>query len=280
MLKLFSLPLFLIGVAGAQGVFPANALALEPVVEIIAHRGASHDAPENTMSAFRLGWEQLADGVELDVYLSKDGQIVCCHDRNLKRTTGVDKNVETLTADELQKLDAGKWKNAEFAGEKLPLLSEVLAIVPKGCKLFIEVKCGPEIVPELKRVIASAKLEESQTAIISFSIDVCAASKKTMPHLKTYWIVGLKRDPKTMAWNHTADELISAATKHKLDGLNVQACDLVDIRFSEQVKKTGLELYVWTVNNPKLAQQMIAAGVNGITTDRPLWLREQLVKPN
>lgn len=256
------------------------AAALEPVIEFIAHRGASHDAPENTIAAFKLGWEQQAEGVELDVYLSKDGKIVCCHDRNLKRTTGVDKKIDELTADELQKLDAGSWKSPKFAGEKLPLLADVLAIVPKGYKIFIEVKCGPEIVPELARVVAAAKLEESQTAVISFSIDVCAASKRALPALKTYWIVGMKRDAKTMTWNHTADELIAAATKHKLDGLDLQACDFVDIHLSERVKKEGLELYVWTVNDPKLAQRMIDAGVNGITTDRPLWLRQELVRPD
>lgn len=262
--------------AGAAFTSPSPLAALEPVTEIIAHRGASHDAPENTLAAFKLGWEQQAEGVELDVYLSRDGQILCCHDRSLKRTTGLDKKIEELPAAELQKLDAGGWKNPKFAGEKLPLLSEVLAVVPRGHKVFVEVKCGPEIVPELKRVVAAAKLESAQLAVISFSLEVCAASKKALPALKTYWIVGLKREPQTMAWNRTPAELIAAATKHQLDGLDLQAGDFVDARLAEQMKKAGLELYVWTVNDPKLARRMIEAGVQGITTDRPLWLREQL----
>ncbi len=80
-------------------------------VEIIAHRGASHDAPENTLAAVNLGWKRNADAVEVDVYLSKDNRIVAIHDKNTKRTTGHDGLVKEMTWSELQKLDAGNWKN-------------------------------------------------------------------------------------------------------------------------------------------------------------------------
>src|SRR4051812_33505820 len=86
------------------------AAAGEPRVEIVAHRGASYDAPENTVAAIKLAWEQKADASEFDVYLTKDGQIVISHDANTKRTTGVDKKVAEQTLEEIRRLDAGKWK--------------------------------------------------------------------------------------------------------------------------------------------------------------------------
>lgn len=258
---------------------PAPLRAVEPAAAIIAHRGASHDAPENTLAAVRLAWDQGADAVELDVFLSQDGRIVCCHDRNLKRTTGVDRAIDALPLAELQKLDAGRWKAARFAGEKLPLLSEALATLPPHKRFFIEVKCGPEIVPELKRVVVAAGHPSSATAVISFSSDVCAAAKAALPEHRVYWIVGLSRNQESGRWNHSAESLIATATRIRADGLNLSAADLIDAGFAQKVRDARLELYVWTVDDPQVARRMLAAGVQGITTNRPGWLRAQLARP-
>jgi len=126
-------------------------VAQTSAVDIIGHRGASHDAPENTLAAFKLGWEQGADAVELDIWLTKDGKIVCLHDADTKRTTGVLKKVAESTLDELRTLDAGTWKDAKWRGEKLPTLTEALAAIPAGKRLVIEIKAGVEILPELAR---------------------------------------------------------------------------------------------------------------------------------
>jgi glycerophosphoryl diester phosphodiesterase len=252
------------------------ATAAEPKVEIVAHRGASFDAPENTLAAVRLAWEQKADAAEFDVYLSKDGKIVVIHDATTKRTAGVDRKVVDQTCDELRKLDVGKWKDAKFAGEKIPTLEEVLATVPAGKRVFIEVKCGPEIVPELDRVLKAAKLRPEQTAVISFNADVIAAAKKARPDLQAYWIVNLapkKQKPRT------AEELIAKGKEIKADGLDLSATpEILDKTFGDKVKAAGFKLYVWTVNDAGLAKKMIAAGAESITTDRPGWLREQLAK--
>ncbi|MDP6721144.1 MAG: glycerophosphodiester phosphodiesterase family protein, partial [Pirellulaceae bacterium] len=93
---------------------------------IVAHRGASYDAPENTLAAFRLAWRQGADGIEGDFYLTKDGQIVCIHDADTKRTAGVSRQVAKSTLAELRELDVGRWKDEEFAGERMPTLQQVL----------------------------------------------------------------------------------------------------------------------------------------------------------
>ena len=171
------------------GLFVGNAVA----VEIIGHRGASHDAPENTLASVNLAWKRNADAVEIDCYLSKDGKIVVVHDKTTKRYGGPDKKIVDQTLAELRKIDVGRWKNAKFAGEQIPTLGEVLKTIPAGKRLFIEIKCGPEIVPELKRVLKAAGKKSTQTAVISFSHDVVTAVKKELPILQVYWVVGLKR---------------------------------------------------------------------------------------
>ncbi len=263
------------GVVVVWGMIVTECL-LAGTPEIVAHRGASHDAPENTLAAFNLGWAQHADAVELDIMLSQDGRIITIHDKDTKRVAGVARPVVEQTLEELRMLDAGRWKNERFAGERLPLLSEVLATIPEGKRLFIEVKCGPEIVPELKRELTAAGKKPAQTAIIGFSSEAMAAVKQAMPHLEVYWIVSIKPDAKSNKKPLSVDELIKAAKSIHADGLDLSACDTIDKPFVERVTQAGLKLAVWTVNDPKMAQQMIDAGVQSITTDRPGWMREQL----
>lgn len=243
--------------------------------EIIAHRGASADAPENTVAAIKLAWTQSADASEFDVFLSRDGKIVVIHDADTKRVAGVDRKVVDQTADELRALDAGSWKNARFKGEKIPLLEEMLATVPPGKRVFIEVKCGPEIMPELDRVLKASKLKPEQTPIISFHAPVVAAVKKTRPDLAAYWIVSLD---KKNAEPPPAVDLIKKAKAVQADGLDLSASKSLDKAYAEAIKSAGLKLYVWTVNDLAVARRMIDLGVDGITTDRPGWLRENLKK--
>jgi glycerophosphoryl diester phosphodiesterase len=250
--------------------------AKEPMVEIVAHRGASYDAPENTLSAIKLGWEQQADAVEFDIWLSKDGEMVLFHDKDTKRIGGVDRLVKDQTWAELQKLDVGQWKSPKYAGERMPRLVDALATIPSGKRVFVEVKCGPEIVPAMATAIKATGRPAKEIAVICFQDDVVAAAKQALPDYKVYWLVSLKRDKQTKAWNHSVGELIARAKELKADGLDLSACDLIDADFGRQVRQAGLELLVWTVNDPAVARQMIAAGAQGITTDRPTWLRDQL----
>ena len=105
-------------------------------VEIIAHRGASHDAPENTLESVKLGWVQGADAVEVDVYLSKDGYIVLHHDGSTKKLAGVDRKVVDQTLAELQQLDVGSWKGDKWKDVRIPKLADVLSTIPEGRRLF------------------------------------------------------------------------------------------------------------------------------------------------
>ena len=97
-------------------------------MDIIAHRGASHDAPENTLASVRLGWAQEADAVEVDVRQSRDGHIVVIHDAHTRRTARVKRLVRAQTLDELRALDVGRWKHPRYAGEKVPTLAETIEI--------------------------------------------------------------------------------------------------------------------------------------------------------
>ncbi|MBB06738.1 MAG: glycerophosphodiester phosphodiesterase, partial [Roseibacillus sp.] len=148
---------------------------------IVAHRGASGEAPENTLPAFNLAWKQKADAIEGDFHLTKDGKIVCFHDLNTRKLTGRNLTLSKTTYPELKGLDAGAWKNKKFAGTRIPLLEDVLATVPPGKKIYIEIKCGPEIVPALLRVVSNSGLKNEQIVIISFNEMVVKSVKKERP---------------------------------------------------------------------------------------------------
>ena len=173
-------------------------------MEIIGHRGASFDAPENTLASFRRGWEQHADAVELDIRQTKDGRIVVIHDQDTQRVTGVNRLVEEQTLEEIRQLDAGVWKDSRWVGEKVPLLSEALALVPAGKRLFIEVKCGIAVVPELVREIHAANQQPTQTVVIGFCSKTMAAVKSLLPAVEVYLVANISShrwvQPRAISW--------------------------------------------------------------------------------
>jgi len=245
---------------------------------IVAHRGASHDAPENTLAAFRLAWEKGADCIEGDFYLSADGEIVCIHDSSTKKTAGVNKKVAKTTFEELRKLDVGSWKGEQFKGEKIPTLDEVLATVPEGKTILIEIKCGPEIVPVLKEKLAASDLKPEQTIVIAFDEHVVAATKEQIPEINAYWLTGYK-EKMTGGYKPSLETVLSTLRRVKADGLDTNANEkVVDEEFVRQLRDAGMEFHIWTVNDPQVAARFRKLGVDSITTDRPAFLREHLKK--
>src|SRR5437667_10247172 len=138
------------------GLFSHYGLGIRHCVEIIAHRGASYDAPENSLSSVNLAWQQHADAVEVDVHSSRDGRLVVIHDYDTRKTSGVRKKVSEQTLEELKEVDVGRWKDRKWAGERIAALEEVLATVPHGKRLFVEVKGGVECVEDFARVVRSS----------------------------------------------------------------------------------------------------------------------------
>ena len=173
-------------------LFPLlSAFASNPM--IVAHRGSSHEAPENTLPAFELAWEQGADGVEGDFLLTGDGKIICFHDKDTKRLTGQKLDISKTSFTDLQKLDVGKWKDEKFRGTRMPLIGDVFATIPQGKKIFVEVKCGPEIVEPLIKEIEKSGLKDEQVVLICFNQDVINQFKKARPQHKAYWLCRVKK---------------------------------------------------------------------------------------
>ena len=247
--------------------------------EIVAHRGASHDAPENTLAAFRLAWEQGADAIEGDFRLTADGQVVCLHDADTKRVTGetVNWKVSDVTFEKLRTLDVGRWKGESFAGERIPTLAEVLGVVPPGKKLFLEIKGGPELVEPIRRVLISSGFNLKQTVIIAFNEDTVVEVRRRLPDVKVYWLVSYKQDKATGRWTPTVDEVFQTLARIRPHGLDTEGNpEVVDRAFVERLRREGYEFHVWTIDQGDRARLFRDLGVDSITTNRPAFVREEL----
>jgi glycerophosphoryl diester phosphodiesterase len=248
-----------------------------PVVamDIIAHRGASFDAPENTLRAVALAWEQEPDGVEIDVVLSRDGCIVLLHDENTLKTAGRDARVRDLTWNELRELDVGSWKDPRFAGERIPLLDDVLATVPPEKSIYIDIKCGMEIVTPLEAVIDASGLPAGRVYLLGEFLEVLGPVKRAFPEHRVFWNVDLRKlenePPRRLA-----DRLVQAAGDAGLSGLGLRDHPMLDRDFVRALDDAGQALFVWTVNDPVEARRLEDLGAFSLATDRPGWLRARM----
>lgn len=246
---------------------------------IVAHRGSSHEAPENTLAAFELAWQQDADAIEGDFYLTQDGEIVCIHDKTTARTAPKhpELNVAKSTLAQLRQVEVGSWKNARYSGEKIPTLKEVLATIPENKGLFLEVKCGPEITPVLKKQLEQSSLKPEQITIICFNADVVKACRKEMPQYKANWLTSYKKAKSTGNWTPEQKEVLAQIETSGATGLGSQGnAEIIDESFSKEILEAGHELHVWTINDSNLARYFADLGVQSITTDKPLEIRHAL----
>ncbi len=249
---------------------------------VTAHRGASYDAPENTLVAFRLAWDQRADAIEGDFRLTADGRIVCIHDVDTQRTCGVKHVVAETALDDLRHLDFGRWKAPSFVGEPCCTLEEVLAIVPPGKRFFVELKTGPEIVEPLGRIIERCNPDVSSLVVIAFDEKTIAACKKRMPGVKAHWLTSFK-EARTGSneWRPSAEQVLETMRRCGADGVGLQARrQVVDRNFVQQLRAGGVtEFHVWTVDAPDDARFFVGLGAMGITTNRPAMIRQSLSAP-
>jgi glycerophosphoryl diester phosphodiesterase len=245
-------------------------------VEVVAHRGESADAPENTLASFRLAWERGDDAIELDIHLTRDVRPIVCHDADTKRTTGVAKAIKESTFAELRTLDAGRWKGPQWAGERLPELGEVLATIPAQKRCFVEIKVGPEVVPAVVRALRESGKKPEQIAVISFKAPSVAEAKRQLPDVPAYLLADFKKDKQTGAWSPTVDQLIDKAKAIRADGLDLSHKGPIDADAARRIKAAGLGFYVWTVDDPAVARRMVELGAEGVTTNKAAWLKRQL----
>lgn len=226
---------------------------------VVAHRGASGYAPENTLTAAKLGWEQGALAVEVDVHQSSDDKIIVIHDKNTKRTSGEDIEVSRAAYNQLKELDVGSWKDEHYAGEPIPLLKDIVDAIPDGKKLVVEIKSDKKIVNLIELEFKNHPKAE-QLIFIAFDYETIVAVKKSFPENKAFWLSSrLKSDVR------------SELEKVKSDGL-----DGVDLNYKmitaelmEVAKILGLEVHTWTVDNPEKAAELYHLGIYSITTNYP-----------
>lgn len=242
---------------------------------IIAHRGASYDAPENTLASTNLAWSHGARLVEVDVHLTSDHQIVVAHDEDTKRLFDCDKVISKSTLNELRALNLRGYR--AFSKEKIPLLSEVLSTVPENGKLVVEIKSKDDIVPHLKEQLSKSGLGPDQIDIISFDFDAVSSSKKEMPEYRALWLLDLDYFwPSYLVFTNPKN-VRDRIMKHSLDGVNVWAGKLLNQEFIDVFHDSGLSVYAWTVNDPERACELITIGVDAVTTDRPRYIFDHLL---
>ena len=239
-------------------------MSQQPGPVVVAHRGASAEAPENTLAAFGLAVEQGADRVELDVQRSRDGHLVVLHDAGPGRTTDVAAvfpgrarhPVSSFTLAELRRLDAGGWKGEAWRGERVPELTEALALLDgAGVGVQLELKTPakhPGIVADLVSVLAGHR---GDVVVQSFDEAALRDVKARMPDIR----VGLLGRPSRARLG----ELISWA------GQVNPPYARADQRFVDVVRLHGLECFPWTVNRPETMRRLACSGVDGLITDRP-----------
>jgi glycerophosphoryl diester phosphodiesterase len=229
---------------------------------IIAHRGASAIAPENTRAAFLLARDMGADGFECDVHLSKDGVPVVIHDDDLRRVARVKKRVCDLTLRRLRQCDVGSWFARRFSGERILTLEETLAVAGPDFTCMVELKESGEAARDRRLALkVAALLENVHATACSFSDAMCKALRAAGPALHVDLICNASLR------QHWAAAL-QLSHGHGLSGLGVNFRHLTAARVV-QAHATGLRVDAWTVNRAASVVRLARMGVDAIETDKP-----------
>jgi len=241
---------------------------------IVAHRGASDDAPENTLPAFELAWQQNADAIEGDFQLTKDGEILCIHDIDLLRVAGSNLVVAESTSQQLRALDAGRWRGPQWTGTAIPTLAEVMATVPQGKQLFIEVKSGPDTVRKLIGRIDESDCIYDQIRIISLDKDVVREVKERAPGLKASWLSWINEDS-SGKFVPEIETILTTLHQTNADGFG-SSYELIARDTIEKIIAAGYEYHVWTVDDPHIARRFQQWGATSVTSNVPGRLKKAL----
>jgi glycerophosphoryl diester phosphodiesterase len=243
---------------------------------IVAHRGASRDAPENTIPAFELAWKQGADAIEADFHLSQDSEIVCIHDKTTKEVAWEERVVAHSTLNELRQLDVGIRFGRGWKGTTIPTIREVFTTIPKGKKIFLEIKSGSGILPKLYEELAASGLTNDQIVIISFDMEVIARVKQGAPAIQAMVLFDFKNDQPTGTLLPSAHDMLRAMEYTHADGVSTKAYELLDETFIQRIIKAGYEYHVWTIDSINVARKFQTMGVTSISTNVPGYLKDNL----
>ncbi|GGP21006.1 glycerophosphoryl diester phosphodiesterase [Thermocladium modestius] len=225
---------------------------------IYGHRGARGRAPENTIPSFSLAKEMGVDGVELDVHLTKDGEVVVMHDAAVDRTTNGSGLISRMTMEEVRRLDAGVKFGEKWAGTRVPTLGEVFSAIGRGIKYKVEIKRGSDFYPGIEeKVLDIIRKHGVDAQVISFDFDALERVRELDGGVelglifvgRIRWFIEPARRLEAQ-WLHASHELI--------DGKGVA-----------EAHSMGLRVGAWTVNDAEAAAALAGMGVDDITSDYP-----------
>jgi glycerophosphoryl diester phosphodiesterase len=285
--------------AGCATAFHAG--APQNMVDVIAHRGASAYAPENTLASFAKAIEQKADWFELDVHLTKDGQVAVIHDGSLERVAGIKKRVPEMTLAEIKQADAGSWFGKGFAGERIPTLDEALALAKNRTGVYIEIKSDSpdkELVGNMFETVSNhtgprnallgtlmgqieasrtpnleltrktialvrARHMKDQVVIQSFSPVSCVVALAEAPEMRTEFLGGDDKDDPAR-W----PQYLAFGTAVDVAGFNINFDSVTPERIAA-FHKAGKTCAVWTVDDPTAMRRCVECGADAIISNKP-----------
>ena len=223
-------------------------------------------APENTIAAFEQAIAEGADGIELDLHLSRDDQLVVIHDASLGRTTNGSGAVRDRTLRELKRLDAGGWRGHKFEGQRIQTLQEVLERFRERTRFWIELKAGSDRYPGIEeRLVSAIEIYDVLDRALVQSFDPSVLEQ----------IRSLNREVRVgvLAEQRPLQPIIRSVVPPYALCPSIDAITNGDIA---EIRRAGLDCYVWTVNEPAQMDRLIHSPVSGIITDRPELLRGRL----
>jgi glycerophosphoryl diester phosphodiesterase len=234
---------------------------------IIAHRGARGNAPENTLAAFKLGLEHGCEGIELDVHLSADGEILVCHDATLDRTSNGTGRICEHTLAEIQSYDAGLWYGEAYKSERIPTLEEVFDLVPASIMINIEVKDPYEGRMESKLIEFLRERDRLDNVIISSFDHKCVRRIKLTESKAKIGLLYQTKLLDPLAYSRSFD--VDVYSLHPY-------YQLIDAEDVQAAVAEGLRVYPYTANAEQDLLQLASFGVSGIITDFPERLKSLL----
>ena len=237
---------------------------------IIAHRGASAHAPENTLSAFELAIREKADGIEMDVWLCASGEAVVTHNRNVAILTGRAGNLEKMTLRQLKALDFGGFKATQFYREKIPTLEEVLDLAKNMELINIEIKGVQVRSNGIELAVAEAIMKFNllrRVIVSSFNPAALLRIQSLNPAIKT-GLLFYEKSPMALrqAWS---TKLVDPYSLHP-------SYSLLKKTMIQKAQEKKHKIFTWTINYPEQVDHCVKLGVDGMITDDPGWMRKLL----
>lgn len=236
-------------------------MGLDNPVEVTAHRGYSAVYPENTIPAFKGAIQVGADWAELDVQQTADGEVIVMHDSNLKRTTGLDKEVWQVTWDEIKDLDNGSWFDKKYQTVRIPTLEEVLKVCRGKIHLNIEIKPSghdKDLEEQVAKLLKKYHMRDT-CVVSSLKYDSLRKIKQADDSIETAYITSVSYG------NFTDLEYA--------DGYSVEST-LLSKGFVNKAQKAGKQIYVWTVNSEERLEKVVGMGIDNVITDDPVMAKE------